>query len=210
MKRFVLGALFGALLAGTTTIYAADDIRAVLFPVQIEFNGVTKDLGSGYAVLNYDGHTYVPLRFMAENLGAGALYDAANKKVSVASEPKNAPDAEKKVWAVKYRMERGMESKDVKAVLGDPSFVTWIDSSRQQVSRYDFGAKSDYQFGGLNSDVTGLRQGTLDAQLFIRWTPNGQVDRYDLWYVQKGSDGTRSIYTYIVYPDGSTGGALYE
>lgn len=210
MKKFVLGLFCGMALAATTTIYAADEIRAVLFPVNIEFNGVDKPLGSGYSVLNYEGHTYVPLRYMAENLGAGALYDAANKKVSVASEPKNGTDAEKKVWAVKYRLERGMESKDVKAVLGDPAFVTWIGSSQQQVSRFDFGAKADYQYGGLNSDVQGLEQGALDAQLFIRWTSGGQIDRYDLWYVQKGTDGTRHIYTYIVYPDGSTAGALYE
>lgn len=210
MKKFLLGLFCGMTLAATTTIYASDEIRAVLFPVTIQFNGETKDPGSRYSILNYEGHTYVPLRFMAENLNAGALYDAQSRKVSVESEPKNGTVAEKQIWMVKYRLERGMDSKDVKQLLGDPSFVTLIESPRQQVSRYDIGAKGDYQYGGFGSDVEGLRQGALEAQLLIRWTSGGQIDRLDFWYTQKSDSGARSIYTYIAYPDGSVSSSLYE
>ncbi|TVY08456.1 stalk domain-containing protein [Paenibacillus cremeus] len=210
MKKFMLGLICGAALTATTTIYAADDIKALLFPVKFQFNGESKEYGSRFAVLNYDGHTYVPVRFMADNLGAGAAFDKDTNTITVVSEPKTGSDAERKVWAVMYRLERGMEGKDVRKVLGDPTSLTYLDSSRQQVWRYDLGAKAGYQSGGLTADTTGLDKGDLDAQLFIKWSPGGLVDRYDLWYVKKGADGSRSIYTYIVYPDGSTAGAKYE
>ncbi|CAG7653585.1 stalk domain-containing protein [Paenibacillus allorhizosphaerae] len=210
MKKFILGLLCGAVLAASTTIFAADEIRAMLFPVKFQFNGESRDTGSRFAVLNYEGHTYVPVRFMTENLGAGVSYDKDSGTISVVTEPKDASEAERKVWAVMYRLERGMNQKEVKQALGDPSFLTLIDSSRQQVWRYDIGAKTGYQFGGLNSDTAGLKKGDLEAQLFINWTAGGQIDRYDLWYVKKAADGSRQIYTHIVYPDGSTAGALYE
>ncbi|MBU7315697.1 stalk domain-containing protein [Paenibacillus oleatilyticus] len=207
MKKFILGLLCGAVLAASTAVYASDEIRATLFPVKLKFNGEVRDTGSRFAILNYDGHTYVPLRFMAENLGAGAVYDEEARTVSVVSEPKNASDAQKKIWAATYRLERGMEAKDVKSVLGEPSFLTLIDSSKQQLWRYDFGAAAGYSSGGLSADTEGLRRGDLEGQLFIRWNAGGQVDRYELWTVKKAADGTRSVSSFTVYPDGSTSGS---
>lgn len=207
MKKFIVGLVCGAVLAASTTIYASNDIQALLFPVKFQFNGEGKELGSRFSVLNYEGHTYVPLRFVAENLGAGAVYDAKAGLVSVVSEPKDAGEAQRKIWAAKYRLEREMDQKEVKAALGEPSFMTLIESSKQQVWRYDFGAKADYQNGGMNADVEGIRRGDLEAQLFINWNSSGQVDRYELWSATKSGNGTSSVSSYIVYPDGSTGGA---
>lgn len=211
MKKFLLGIWCGAALTASTTMYAADGVWARLFPVKFQFNGESRDIGSRFKVLNYEGHTYVPLRFMAEQLGAGAAYDQETRTVTVMKEPVGGTEAEQKVWAAKYRLERGVGSKDVKQWLGDPSQVTWIDSSSQQLWRYDLGAKADYRFGSLNeTDVQGLKKGDLEGQLFIRWNAEGQVDRYDLWYTSEQADGKRHIYTHIVYPDGSAAGALYE
>ncbi|MED4601560.1 stalk domain-containing protein [Paenibacillus validus] len=211
MKKFLLGMMCGAALTASTTLYAADGVWALLFPVKFQFDGESRDIGSRFTVLNYEGHTYVPLRLMTEELGAGAAYDQKTRTVSVVKEPVGGTEAERKVWAAQYRLERGMGSKDVKRWFGDPSQVTWIDSSSQQIWRYDLGAKTDYRFGSLNeTDVQGLKRGDLDAQLFIRWNGEGQVDRYDLWYTSRADNGERHIYTHIVYPDGSTAGALYE
>ncbi|WP_159884679.1 stalk domain-containing protein [Paenibacillus puerhi] len=211
MKKFGLGLLCGIALAATSTIYAADGVWALLFPVKFQFDGVNREIGPRYQVLNYEGHTYVPLRYMAEQLGAGAKYDPDSRTVSVEREPASGTEAERKVWSVQYRLERGMGSKDVKQLFGDPDQVTWVDSSNQQTWRFDFGAKPGYRFGSLNeTDVQGLKDGELEAQLFIGWNAAGQVDRFDLWYVKTAANGVRNIYTQIVYPDGSTGGALYE
>jgi hypothetical protein len=209
MKTFAAGLCCGVILAMSTTVLAADAVKAYLFPVTIQFQGVAKELGSRFAILNYEGHTYVPLRYMAEHLGAGAFYDQESKVVSVEPAPVNGTEADKQIWAVMYRLERGMSSKEVKPVLGDPSFVTLIESSRQQVSRYDLGAVSDYRHGGLDVDIEGLQKGKLQGQLVIRWTPAGNVERYDLWYA-KGTGAGRTIHTHIVYPDGTIGSGLYE
>lgn len=209
MRTFAAGLLCGVMIAMSSTVLAADAVKAYLFPVTIQFNGVAKELGSRFAVLNYEGHTYVPLRFMAEQLGAGAAYNEESKVVSVEAAPVNGTEAEKTIWAVIYRLERGMSSKEVKPVLGDPSFVTLIESSRQQMSRYDIGAAKDYRHGGLDVDIEGLQKGTLEGQLVIRWSPAGTVDRYDLWYA-KGTGRGRTVHTHIVYPDGTIGSGLYE
>ncbi|GAB7054273.1 MULTISPECIES: stalk domain-containing protein [Paenibacillus] len=210
MKKFIMGLVCGAALATSATINASSEIQALLFPVKFQFNGASKELGSRFSALNYEGHTYVPLRFVAENLGAGAVYDAKAGMVSVVSEPKDADEAQHKIWAVKYRLERGMDQKEVKAVLGDPSFMTLIESSKQQVWRYDFGAQADYLYGGLNADVEGIRRGDLEAQLFINWNSSGQVDRYELWSTAVSGNGTGSVSSYIVYPDGSIGGSAAD
>ncbi|SDE29983.1 Copper amine oxidase N-terminal domain-containing protein [Paenibacillus sp. UNCCL117] len=211
MKKFWLGLLCGVALTATTTINAADGVWALLFPVKFQFDGESREIGPRYQVLNYEGHTYVPLRYMAEQLGAGAQYDPETRTISVDKEPMDGTEAEKMVWSVHYRLERGMASRDVKQLFGNPDQVTWVDSSNQQIWRFDFGAKPGYRFGSLNeADVQGLEKGELEAQLFVGWNSAGQVDRYDLWYVKTGTGGERRIYTYIVYPDGSTGGALYE
>ncbi|WP_281884421.1 stalk domain-containing protein [Paenibacillus sp. YYML68] len=211
MKKFILGMLCGAAIMAAPVVYAADGVWALLFPVKLQFNGEARELGPGYQILNVEGHTYVPLRFMAEQLGAGASYDPEKKLVSVEAEPQNGSAADKLVWAAQYRLERGNDGKAVKALFGEPSQLTWIDSSKQQIGRYDIGAKSGYKFSSLTAtDIKGLESGDLQAQLFIHWTAGGLVDRYSLWYARTLQDGERILFTHNVFPDGSVSGAKYE
>lgn len=83
MKKFFLGLICGVSLAATTAVYASDTIQAYLFSVRYEFNGQTKELDSEYTTLNYNGHAYVPIRFLAENIGANVEYDDATKTILV-------------------------------------------------------------------------------------------------------------------------------
>ncbi|MFN0224617.1 stalk domain-containing protein [Paenibacillus sp. KR2-11] len=210
MKRFLLGLCCGAALASSTLVYASDEIRAALFPVQFEFNGEKRETPSRFAVLNYNGHTYVPLRYMAENLGAGAAYREEDNTVSVVSEPSGADEAAKRIWAARYRLERGMTSKEVREALGEPSFSALLDSSRQQW-RYDIGAKSDYKNnGGVSADTEALHRGDLQAQVFVSWNASGEVDRYELWSAVSTENGARAVQVHIVYPDGSSSTAAHE
>lgn len=209
MKKFMLGLLCGIGLAISTAAAASDEVRAVLFPVTFEFDGKAQELDARYQVLNYEGNTYVPIRFVAENLGAGASYDPQARKVSIVKQPETTDESKLTCWLVKYRLERGMESKDVKRWFGDPSFVTRIEPASQQVWRYDVGAKQGYQHGGLSTDTEGLKKGDLAAQLFLTWNASGQLERYDLWYMAE-QNGEKRIFSYIVYPDGSTGGVLQD
>ncbi|NRF89849.1 ankyrin repeat domain-containing protein [Paenibacillus frigoriresistens] len=83
MKKIFLGLICGVFLAATTAVYASDTIQAYLFSVRYEFNGQTKELDSEYTTLNYNGHAYVPIRFLAENTGANVEYVDATKTIYV-------------------------------------------------------------------------------------------------------------------------------
>ncbi|UQZ84834.1 hypothetical protein SK3146_04089 [Paenibacillus konkukensis] len=62
-------------------VSASDSIRATIFPVNFDINGQTRQLDGEYSVLNYNGHIYTPVRFIAESLGAVIDYDADKKQV---------------------------------------------------------------------------------------------------------------------------------
>jgi hypothetical protein len=92
LKQFILGISCGLILSAATVAYAADSIQASLFPVTFEFNGQPRELGNEYATLNYNGHVYVPARFMAENLGAVIEYDAEQAKIIIKNGPLDVYD----------------------------------------------------------------------------------------------------------------------
>lgn len=49
------------------------------------FNGEKKALPEGYEVIVYKDHSYVPARFMAENLGAEVTWNDETKEISIVS-----------------------------------------------------------------------------------------------------------------------------
>ncbi len=86
MKKFVSGMLFGGLLACTSVVYASEGIEAYLFPVTYEVNGQAVD-ANGYITLNYEGHAYVPIRFISESLGSTVKYHDGEKRISITQSP---------------------------------------------------------------------------------------------------------------------------
>ncbi|HJV44700.1 MAG TPA: copper amine oxidase N-terminal domain-containing protein [Bacillota bacterium] len=85
MKKFILGLTCGIVISATTVAFATDTIQAYLSSTKYVFNGQSKELGSEYITLNYNGHNYVPVRFIAESLGASIEYDNNNPTVFVNS-----------------------------------------------------------------------------------------------------------------------------
>jgi hypothetical protein len=83
MKKFILGTVFGIVISASTVAYATDSIQTLLFPAKFEFNGKNAEVGDEYKVLNYNGHAYVPIRFVAENIGAAIDYDPETEKIYV-------------------------------------------------------------------------------------------------------------------------------
>lgn len=82
VRAVIMLLLFSVLLA--PAVLAANEVVAVLFPAQLRFNGETKAAGQGgQAVLNYDNRVYVPLRFVAESMGADVHYAERSRTVSV-------------------------------------------------------------------------------------------------------------------------------
>jgi hypothetical protein len=84
LKKFILGLSCGVALTATTAVYASNSIQAFLFPAKVVINGETKNPSqSGYEMINYDGHAYVPIRYMAENLGSKVVYDEDSNTITV-------------------------------------------------------------------------------------------------------------------------------
>ncbi len=67
----------------TPVVGAANDVLATLFSAKLRFNGENKSPGQGQHVLNYNNRVYVPLRFIAESMGADVFYDEKSRTVSV-------------------------------------------------------------------------------------------------------------------------------
>lgn len=72
MRKWISGFIVGLFLASTTLASAGTQQITVQDASQVKFtfNGVKKSVPSGYTVLMYQDRTYVPARFVAENLGA--------------------------------------------------------------------------------------------------------------------------------------------
>lgn len=81
LRRYVIGFIFGMMLATATTVYAGDAIKASLFPVKYEVNGNSVEVPYGYETLNYNGRAYVPIRFVAEALDTVVIYDDKAKTI---------------------------------------------------------------------------------------------------------------------------------
>lgn len=84
-KSFLAGLIAGVVLAGGSAVFAGQSISASIADVNYKFNGVQTPLTSGYVSINYGGHTYVPARFIGEQLGATVGWDSSSNTVTVDS-----------------------------------------------------------------------------------------------------------------------------
>lgn len=104
-RKLLLGVLIGLVISGGGMVFAdtAAKVSAVIANhVWFQFDGKTVPISGEYTVLNYQGRTYVPARFIAENLGAEVTWDATTNRISIESPkvecpepPAQKPDAQK-------------------------------------------------------------------------------------------------------------------
>ncbi|WP_159881393.1 stalk domain-containing protein [Paenibacillus puerhi] len=83
MRKYFMGLISGVIISASTAVYASDTLQAFLFPVDYKINEQVKVLGEEYVTLNYNGHAYVPVRFISENLGAYVNYDEDQKRINI-------------------------------------------------------------------------------------------------------------------------------
>lgn len=85
-KDLLAGLIIGSIVATAGTAFANPTlVPSITSWVKFKFNGVDKDLPQGYTVLNYQGHTYVPARFVAEELNAEVDWSEEAKTVLITS-----------------------------------------------------------------------------------------------------------------------------
>ncbi|EKN62808.1 copper amine oxidase N-terminal domain-containing protein [Schinkia azotoformans] len=83
-KQFIAGVIVGGvLLSGGNVLANNASLPSITNWVKYKINGEAKALPSGYTTLNYEGHTYVPTRFIAEQLGADVEWDDQTKTVTI-------------------------------------------------------------------------------------------------------------------------------
>ena len=146
MKKFksaAMGFVAGAMCMVSVTAFAAyNDITVKLFnDVTFTFDGVKTASPSDQPVLNYNGYTYVPLRYVAETLNAKVNWDIPTRNIDVQSDKKTyikEVEVEKIVYVDKDEVDEDkvVYSKlPVKAKKNDHTVeVTGV--SRDEVSKY--------------------------------------------------------------------------
>ncbi|MBD3920424.1 hypothetical protein H8B09_16805 [Paenibacillus sp. PR3] len=87
-KQLVIGVLLGSMITGAGAAAASQSTAISAFlkdGITFKFNGEEKKLEDGYSVLNYKNSTYVPARFVAEELGATVKWDNKTQTISIDS-----------------------------------------------------------------------------------------------------------------------------
>lgn len=84
LRTFVVGLGCGLLISVATLAKASEStLEAYLFKVKYIINGAEAKLDEEYVTLNYEGHAYVPIRFITENAGLNVGYDANSQTILV-------------------------------------------------------------------------------------------------------------------------------
>ncbi|AEI43907.1 stalk domain-containing protein [Paenibacillus mucilaginosus] len=135
MKRWLAGITLMAALSAGTAASAADSVQAVLFDAAYRFGGKLAQVGGEYVSLNYNGHAYVPIRFIAEQAGLKVEYDESSRTVNVdraGSYVAEAvalelaklavPDAEGVVWKAEL-VEHGRKAGDAAGAVEGPVWI---------------------------------------------------------------------------------------
>ncbi len=83
VKRFTVGLICGAIFSISTIASASSGIKVDLFPAKFLFNNESKEITSEYKVFNYQGYSYVPIRYLAENMKSYIHYNSKDKVIEV-------------------------------------------------------------------------------------------------------------------------------
>lgn len=111
------GIVIGATLIAPAISFANTSISAWLTnDIAIFFNGHQKTLPEGYEILVYNGRTYTPARFVAEELGAEVVWDEASRNIFISydKKPKEEVVDEKPIQEVVEEENQEKEEKQEK------------------------------------------------------------------------------------------------
>ncbi|PUA34864.1 hypothetical protein C8Z91_33890 [Paenibacillus elgii] len=83
-KKLLPVLIVGSCISAASAASSSDFIQAHLFPGSIYFNNQPANKQNGaFEILNYNGSVYVPLRYIAENMGGRVHYDEAKKGIYI-------------------------------------------------------------------------------------------------------------------------------
>jgi hypothetical protein len=90
MKKLIIGVIIGFSMSFVVAVSASNTVETYLFPAKFLINGQPKEVSQEYTILNYKGHTYAPIRFIAENTGEFVDYDNNTETVKLNYFPINS------------------------------------------------------------------------------------------------------------------------
>lgn len=117
-KCLLIGILVGAAILGPSVSYANTLISAWISDnITIYFDGQKKELPEGYQTLVYEGRTYVPARFIAEELGATVNWDDATRHIRIVSSKKDVDGLKAEIRELEgeiVKLEKKLEEQQAK------------------------------------------------------------------------------------------------
>lgn len=117
VKYLLVGIIIGVTFMMSAMVFASSSVTALLNNnVTLFFNGEERVLPEGYNILTYNGRTYTPARFVAEELGAEVLWDEATNSIFINYE--KAIDKEVEELPEKQEEDRNTEEKKEKETKG--------------------------------------------------------------------------------------------
>ncbi|MFE5320554.1 stalk domain-containing protein [Paenibacillus sp. NPDC056579] len=134
MKKFVSGLLVGLALSFCTAAYASSTFQDYLFSAKFIFNHIPVPHDSEYSTINYNGHVYVPIRFVAENMAADIEYDGRSKEIHIKQSNVKFDDYTKAPVPFVYydnQSETGLKwMQEIPLIQGSACWLSCIDTSR--------------------------------------------------------------------------------
>lgn len=176
-KQFISGVIVGGLLlSGGNVLANNSSLPSITNWVKYKFNGEEKQLPSGYATLNYDGHTYVPSRFIAEELGAEVEWDDKTKTVLINKEavtqelPECPPQQDDKEEKVEKEYQALPVAKTIDGVRVE---VYSVEQTHEYTKFYLIVKNTKEQLVQLNQEVGMLK--TEDDEVYAHNSIKGNV-----------------------------------
>lgn len=113
-KQLIAGIMIGSIVSGVGVVSAAPSISALMVDyIKFKFDGTEKRVPDGYTVLMYQDRTYVPARFVAENLGFNVGWDGTTSTVTVEKKPVGDAQAVKGYTFSNYSLKKDQYSTKV-------------------------------------------------------------------------------------------------
>jgi hypothetical protein len=210
MRRFIIGLTCGVVISLSSVVYASDSIQALLFPANFKINGQIKELSSEYSILNYKGHVYFPIRFIAEDMGGKVSYDSDSQTISVNTKVTGLANGSLNVNQIKTLLKISITESEIKKIFGvhyteltgTPPEAGVVEEFKSW--RFDLGVDEGYTVENNTghdgwTDNSGVESDKIHAQLLLTWNKT-QIKNIILFY--KGED--KKLHYYTVSEDSTT------
>ena len=176
MKKFVAGFVIGLLIsftsiASASIASASDTIQAYLFPAKLVINGKEVSTGEEYTILNYNGHAYLPIRYVGEYIGGFVDYQEDSNTIAVNFFPQGSEILTDDYFPMFHVGHIRVEKK------GDQSVITGLMSVDKNEDSHAYGPNHSVAFALKFYDSNGTLLGVYVQPLVN--IKNGEIKAFE-------------------------------